>query len=81
VEGLRSRLAQFDAVDQAEILIAEQMICGALGLPSNGHNRELTDAFEKLPPRVGTDLARFAAMATSSCGSIVALLSTTVQFA
>ena len=81
VDALRSRLAQFDAVDRAEILVAAQMICRALGLAAEADNRELADAFDKLPPRVGTELARFAATATSYGTCILAILSAASQMA
>jgi hypothetical protein len=81
VDSLKSRLAQFDAVDQAEILIATQMIAQALGLSSDSDNGELAGAFQKLPPRVGSELTRFAAMATSYGACILAALSTAAQLA
>jgi hypothetical protein len=81
VDGFRSRLAQFDAVDRAEILVATQMICRALGLAAEADNGELADAFEKLPPRVGAELARFAATATSYGTCILAALSAALQLA
>jgi hypothetical protein len=81
VDGFRSRLAHFDAVDQAEILVAAQMIGRALGLCSDIDNGELAGAFEKLPPRVGSELTRFAAMATSYGACILAALSTAAQLA
>jgi hypothetical protein len=55
------------------------MICGALGLENEGNNTELLDAVRKLPPRVGAELTRFAAMATSCGASILAVLSASVQ--
>jgi tetratricopeptide (TPR) repeat protein len=74
VDALRSRLSEFDAVDQAEILIAEQMIRRALGRDMDDHQPELINALVKLPPPVGAELARFAAMATSCSISIMAAL-------
>jgi DNA-binding SARP family transcriptional activator/tetratricopeptide (TPR) repeat protein len=62
LERLRSTLAQFDTVDQAEILVALQMTGRALGLGGGGHERELEGAMGNLPPRVGEELRRFAAL-------------------
>ena len=62
LELLRSTLAQFDAVDQAEILVALQMTGDGLGLGRDGSEQELHEVISKLPPRVGEELMRFAAI-------------------
>jgi tetratricopeptide (TPR) repeat protein len=74
IESLRSTLVYFDAVDQAEILIARQMVASALGQAIDGQ-RELADAFERLPPSVGAHLARFATMATSNLAPVLTMMS------
>jgi tetratricopeptide (TPR) repeat protein len=79
VETLVAGLARFDAVDQAEILAAAQMICHALGRPSDARARALADAVQKLPPLVGAELARFATMATCYSVSLLAVVSTALQ--
>src|SRR4029077_10921187 len=76
IQMLLSKLTCFDAIDQAEILAAAQMVGTSLGHPSDGHGRELADAVQRLPPRIGAELARFAAMATSCCTSLIAAVST-----
>jgi DNA-binding SARP family transcriptional activator/tetratricopeptide (TPR) repeat protein len=79
VGSLRSRLSQFDAVDQAEILVAAQMIHRGLGREADDEERDLADALSRLPPRVGVELARFAATATACSTSFVLALSTLPQ--
>lgn len=65
VEHMRCHLSQFDAVDQAEILIAAQMIRRGLGSDGEEQVPGLAVALVRLPPRVGAELTRFAALATS----------------
>jgi DNA-binding SARP family transcriptional activator/tetratricopeptide (TPR) repeat protein len=74
VGRLKSQLSEFDAVDQAEILVADQMIRHGLGRDLDAEGSDLAGALVKLPPTVGAELARFAAMATSWGVSVVSAL-------